>query len=119
MAKRVSVDLVDDIDDSYTADETVEFGIDGVSYEIDLHRDHAAELRGGLSKFVEHARRVAGSRSRRSSTGAHNSKERLTAIRAWAHQQGREISSRGRIPREVIAEFDAAQAATSTAATSE
>ena len=35
MAQKVTVTLVDDLDGG-TAEETVEFGIDGVSYEIDL-----------------------------------------------------------------------------------
>ena len=36
MAKKVTVTLVDDFDGEGAADETVEFGLDGVSYEIDL-----------------------------------------------------------------------------------
>ncbi|WP_252920646.1 Lsr2 dimerization domain-containing protein, partial [Mycolicibacterium smegmatis] len=36
MAKKVTVTLVDDFDGEATADETVEFGLDGVTYEIDL-----------------------------------------------------------------------------------
>ena len=35
MAKKVTVTLVDDFDGEGAADETVEFGLDGVSYEID------------------------------------------------------------------------------------
>ncbi|MBN9328662.1 MAG: Lsr2 family protein, partial [Cellulomonas sp.] len=35
MAQKVQVILVDDLDGG-TADETVTFGLDGVSYEIDL-----------------------------------------------------------------------------------
>ena len=35
MAQKVQVLLVDDIDGG-TADETVTFGLDGVTYEIDL-----------------------------------------------------------------------------------
>ena len=37
MAKKVTVTLVDDFDGEGAADETVEFGLDGVSYEIDLY----------------------------------------------------------------------------------
>ena len=44
MAQKVQVLLVDDIDGG-TAEETVTFSLDGVSYEIDLTTDHAAELR--------------------------------------------------------------------------
>ena len=41
MAQKVQVVLVDDLDGG-TADETVTFSLDGVSYEIDLTHDNAA-----------------------------------------------------------------------------
>ena len=43
MARKVAVELFDDIDDS-NADETVKFGVDGTNYEIDLNAKHAEEL---------------------------------------------------------------------------
>src|SRR4051812_6696210 len=61
------VRLVDDIDGE-AADETVEFGIDGKSYEIDLSKDNAGRLRDALADFVSAARR-AGGRRRGSSAG--------------------------------------------------
>src|SRR4051812_50148383 len=59
--------LVDDIDGE-AADETVEFGIDGKTYEIDLSKDNAGRLRDALADFVSAARR-AGGRRRGSSAG--------------------------------------------------
>ena len=44
MAQKVVVSLVDDLDET-EADETVEFGIDGATYEIDLSDSNAAKLR--------------------------------------------------------------------------
>jgi len=41
--------LVDDIDGE-AADETVEFGIDGKNYEIDLSKDSARKLRHALAR---------------------------------------------------------------------
>ena len=41
MAKKVTVTLVDDFDGEGSADETVEFSLDGVSYEIDLSSKNA------------------------------------------------------------------------------
>ncbi len=71
MAQKVLVSLVDDLDGS-EAEETVEFGLDGVSYQIDLSSDNAEELRDALAQYVEHARR-AGGRKRASvrPVGAH------------------------------------------------
>ena len=62
MAQKVVVSLVDDLDES-EADETVEFGIDGMTYEIDLSEKNAAALRGEFADFLAHARRTAGRRS--------------------------------------------------------
>ena len=62
MAKKVQVLLVDDIDKSSPADETVSFSLDGVSYEIDLTSDNAAKLRDDLAVWIGHAERTGGRR---------------------------------------------------------
>ena len=51
MAQKVNIILVDDLDGG-SADENVRFGLDGVSYEIDLSAANAAELRSSLERFV-------------------------------------------------------------------
>ncbi|QWF85850.1 histone-like nucleoid-structuring protein Lsr2 [Amycolatopsis sp. CA-230715] len=116
MAQQVSVEMVDDIDGSEAA-ETVRFGLDGVDYDIDLSRDNADELRDALAQYVERGRR-AGGRKRRGgiTTGAARSapptpaqRQRNQDIRAWAEENGYALSERGRIPANVIAEYDAAQ----------
>lgn len=107
MAQKVLVSLVDDLDGS-DADETIEFGLDGVSYEIDLSAENAEELRDALAQYVEHARR-SGGRKRSSSRAAKAparsaavDREQNQAIRAWARKNGFEVSDRGRIPSEVV-----------------
>ena len=62
MAKKVTVTLVDDFDGEGAADETVEFSVDGVTYEIDLSAKNAKALRNDLKKWVEAGRRVGGRR---------------------------------------------------------
>ena len=47
MAQKVNIILVDDLDGS-EATETVSFGLDGASYEIDLNDGNAAALRRRL-----------------------------------------------------------------------
>src|ERR1700675_2021006 len=69
MAKKVDVTLVDDFDGEGAADETVEFGLDGVTYEIDLSAKNATKLRNDLKQWVEASRRVGGRRRGRSSSG--------------------------------------------------
>jgi hypothetical protein len=52
MAQKVQVLLVDDIDGG-SADETVQFGLDGASYEIDLSSDNARKLRDLLGALPQ------------------------------------------------------------------
>ncbi len=107
MAQKVQVVLVDDLDGG-TADETVTFSLDGVSYEIDLSHDNASALRDSFATYVGHARRVGGGRRAsaraRSSSGGTNPAE----IRDWAKSQGIEVSERGRISADLLAKFQAA-----------
>lgn len=112
MARKVTVTLIDDFDGQGAADETVEFGLDGVAYEIDLSTENAAKLRGELARWAESARRVSGRRrggraagpSRRGSMD----REQSAAIREWARRNGHNVSTRGRIPAEVVEAFNAA-----------
>jgi sRNA-binding protein len=107
MAQKVQVLLVDDLDGSQ-ADETVTFGLDGVAYEIDLSSSNAGQLRGELAQYVEHARKASAApvRRRRARTGA--GREQSARIREWAKAHGKKISERGRIPADILAEYEAA-----------
>ncbi|QUH00484.1 Lsr2 family protein [Saccharopolyspora erythraea] len=114
MAQKVTVQLVDDVDGS-EAESTVEFGLDGVSYSIDLSKENAAKLRDSLASYVASARRTGG---RKRSGGKANKpasapsaadRERNQAIREWAREQGMQVSDRGRIPSEVVEAYDNAQ----------
>lgn len=117
MAQKTVVSLVDDLDQG-EADETVEFGLDGVTYEIDLSEKNAAALRDAVQDFIGHARRTSGRRQTaratnsqpgrqsngRRGSGAGSSsvdREQSQAIREWARRQGMTVSDRGRIPSEV------------------
>lgn len=62
MAKRVLMTLVDDLDGSSAADETVRFALDGAEYELDLTAAHAAEFRSAMNLYVGAARRLSGRR---------------------------------------------------------
>lgn len=63
MAQTVIVRLTDDLDGS-DADETVQFSLDGKSYEIDLNSKNAAGLRKALSMYIEKGRASSSSTSR-------------------------------------------------------
>ena len=106
MAQIKEVRLVDDLSGD-AADETIEFGLDGRNYEIDLSDDNAKKLRDVLADYVAAARRAAAPARRR---GASNSaarrpsvdREQNQAIREWARKRGMKVSDRGRIPAEVL-----------------
>jgi Lsr2 len=105
MAQRVQVELVDDFDGE-AADQTVTFGLDGVSYEIDLSDKNAKALRTAYETWIASARRVGGRQPKvatKVATGVDTA-----AVRAWAASNGHQISSRGRIPGDIIEKFRAA-----------
>jgi hypothetical protein len=102
--QRVDIRLEDDLTGG-PADETVEFSIDGRSYEIDLNARHAADFRRQLTRFLEHASLVRPAH-RRPQVRTLTNRERSRQIRAWAEEQGFDVSERGRLPSEVIQQYD-------------
>lgn len=62
--KQVTV-LVDDFDGESEAAETIEFALDGVTYEVDVTEEHAAELRDFLAHYIGVGRRTGGRKKRR------------------------------------------------------
>jgi hypothetical protein len=99
MAQKIKIILVDDLDGG-SADETVRFGLDGVSYEIDLSSRNAAELRSAVERFVPHARKISGGRATRSRVSAGRNQD-SAQIRQWARDNGYAVNSRGRIQAEI------------------
>jgi len=109
MAQKVQVILVDDVDGG-EADETVSFALDGVSYEIDVSAENAESLREALAPWVGHARRVGGravtrGRGVRARNGAAGKLD-LSDVRAWARDNGFQVSDRGRVSSEVMAAYE-------------
>jgi len=112
MAQRVQVLMTDDLDES-EATETVQFGLDGVAYEIDLNDENATELRNLLNRYSSAGRRInRRGPARKSSTAAGGratgSEVDSTAVRAWARENGHEVSDRGRIKSEILQAYKAA-----------
>lgn len=116
MAQRVQVILVDDVSGG-EATETVEFAMDGVSYEIDLSDENAAKLRDALAPWIAGARRSGGRRQARrrsssssssSSSGASGTREELAKMREWGRENGYKVSDRGRVSQELQEAYAAA-----------
>lgn len=132
MAQQTIVQLIDDIDGS-EAEYSIEFGLDGVSYQIDLNAPHAAELQQVFKEYVAAARRVKASpdkprsrpRARAGATAGATApvevqapvpaevpyRERtgrrlyLSKVRDWALANGHVVGGRGRISKEILAEY--------------
>jgi hypothetical protein len=91
MAQKVKTVMVDDLTGE-PATEAVQFGLEGRHYELDLTKDNAKQLRAELKTYVRSARPVAPPKPA----------QEAARIRAWARQNGYDVSPRGRIHREVI-----------------
>jgi hypothetical protein len=109
----VQVILEDDIDGGQ-ASETVEFALDGTTYEIDLSEENAAKLRDAFALYRTHGRKLgssrrggAGSGRTRARTGTGNGPA-ASEIREWARSNGMTVPERGRVSAEVRQAYDAA-----------
>jgi hypothetical protein len=111
MAQRTIVQLTDDIDGSEATD-SVSFALDGVAYSIDLSDENQAALRDVLAPYVAVARKDSG-RARRGTVTHISSGRRARStgdvdpktVRAWAAENGIAISARGRIPADIVAQY--------------
>ena len=120
MAREVIEKLTDDLDGG-DATETVKFGLDRSSYEIDLNRKNAAGLRKVLDRYVKAGRRTAGRRpavgtrpARRKAAAKSNGAAAkrdydLAQLREWAGSNGIAVPSRGRIPQAVVEQYKSAR----------
>lgn len=120
MAQRTVVTLEDDIDGG-SADETITFALDGVTYEIDLNSDNAHVLREALAPYVGAGRRTGGRASAGARSAGRSSRSAApvasparrndsASIRDWARDNGYTVSDRGRIPGSVIEAYEKAGA---------
>lgn len=114
MAKKVTVELVDDIDGTPIGEDnggTIVFSLERRSYEIDLSDANLERLRDALAPFIDAARVVSApaaaprARTASRSAGSHD----LAAVRAWARENGHEVSDRGRVPASVLEAYDKAR----------
>ncbi len=110
MAQQIEVLLLDDLDPNQTADETITFGYDGQAYEIDLTADHAAKLRKSLQPYVDVARLSTVPRAGRGRPTAHGTRPasdraELGEARAWLKERYPDMKDRGRIPANLLAEW--------------
>ena len=116
MAREVIERLIDDLDGT-EAVETVTFGLDGTSYELDLSTKNAATFRKALDRYVQAARRRSAPERRARTTrqfttptGKAKSPRNydIVQLREWAGANGVAVPSRGRIPQGVVDQYKTA-----------
>jgi hypothetical protein len=109
VAQKVSVTFACDYDSREIPEGehlTRAFSLDGRDYEIDLCEKHSQKFDETLRRFAGRARKVTGRVTRtKRRTAAH--RQHSAEIRAWAKASGIEVSDRGRIPAQVIADYEA------------
>jgi hypothetical protein len=108
MAQRFVVRLTDDLSGAEIPSgkgETVTFSLDGTSYKIDLTAKNASVLRKAVRPYIEAGRLIKGSPRRpvRTKVAAD-----ARTVKEWARANGYQVRDRGRLPRAVLAAFDAA-----------
>ncbi|WP_241383785.1 histone-like nucleoid-structuring protein Lsr2 [Rhodococcus sp. CH91] len=130
MAQKVRVQYFDDIDGQPIMDglaQSFRIRVDDDEYELDLRPSNADKFLAVLRPWLhEKASAQHGpaahtitpkktpAKARTRTSGAHKtipptrSPEQLAAIRHWARNKGYDVSSRGRIPRHILEQFEAA-----------
>ncbi|SDS97390.1 Lsr2 protein [Friedmanniella luteola] len=114
MGTRTEVTQFDDIDGSTGDVRTIAIAVDGQQVEVDLSPANVAKLMTVLEPYLSAGRKAGGggisSRRRRISGAAAASKSSYTqAIREWAQANNIQVSGRGRIKKEVLDAYQAAQ----------
>ena len=124
MAQKVIVTMADDLDGHEGADvKTYHFGSGRSAYEIDLGEKNAKKFEAALAPYISKARAaghtvtpasVNGRGARKAGRVTHvpasrtrASRDRGRDIRDWATAQGIPVGGRGRIPADVVAQYDA------------
>jgi hypothetical protein len=103
MARRISYELIDDLDESVIPEgtgETIAFSVGDSRYVLDLSQEHADAFRKDLERWVSAARPDDGPSDDSPTTPAER-----RAIRAWASDNKVGVGARGQIPRDVVRQY--------------
>src|SRR4051794_37259282 len=106
MAREVIERITDDLDGAEEA-QTVQIGWQGEWREIDLGERNLAAFAKGFDRYWEAARpvRARSTSARAGRTSRSSGKRDPRAIRVWAHENGVNVPSRGRIPASVEQQY--------------
>lgn len=105
MSRHTKVIILDDLDGQTPADETIDFGVDGKNYQIDLTADHASEFRDVISRYTQVSRKAS---TKNTVPAPRNGKVRQADpkdVREWARSEGLDVAARGRISSRLVEQY--------------
>ncbi len=101
MSQRKKIVVYDDIDGTEDA-ESVQFGFQGKSYEIDLSPKNLGKLTIALAPYLAAGRKVSPKLAGEPNRAGHNDRIELAAARTWLRENGHNVSDRGRVPANLL-----------------
>lgn len=109
MAQRVQVIRISDLsgEDLGEGGQSVRFSVGNDTWELDLSDKESSKFFDVLKPYQDAGTKVSGRGVRRTRTSNTPDVDNQ-AVRKWAASNGIELSSRGRIPADVIEKFKAA-----------
>ena len=110
MAQRVEIELTcDRVAPGHGGEvESLDMTLAGADYQIDLCVKHRKPYSDLLEMITVDGRRVSTRGRQQSAAGKQPGQANRNAeIRAWAKEQGIDVSARGRIADEVVQKYDA------------
>jgi len=114
MAQKTEVILTDDLDGS-PAEDTFRVSWEGQAVEVELSKENRTRIEESLAALFDAGRRISvhygsrgpqGPKTKPPRTAGGAVRQDNNAIRDWARQNGLQVSDRGRISREVLAEYN-------------
>ena len=114
MGTRTQITKFDDIDGSTGDVRTIPIAVDGQQVEVDLSSANVQKLMAALEPYLSAGRSVgrgssSSRRQRASGPAAARKSSDTQAIREWAQANGLQVNARGRIKKEIVDAFRAAQ----------
>jgi len=107
--------ILDDLDGTSEAAETILFLYDGEYREIDLSAENIEKLGKALAKYIAASRVVPAKEAQRRITtdagsGLAYGDYDPAAVRTWARENGIEVPDKGRVPEMVVTRWRQATA---------
>ena len=113
MGSRTTVTLFDDFDGSTEGVRTVTIGLDRQTVELDLSEANYAKVSDFLTPYLDAGRKTSSTSTtgtRRKPNSSDGKQGDNQAIREWAEANGHKVSARGRIKKEIVDAYQAANA---------